>query len=279
MSKSALSVDVLASGKTDNFFFLLHARQHGLLIDPVDAPQAIERVKALGLDHVDLFNTHWHPDHTQGNAQVLKAFPEAKHFGPRAEADLIATHGGSRPDGLLKGDDEVEVGGYRLRVLEVPGHTHGHIALLDEAHFLSGDVIFRAGAGHCHSGDPGVFAKTYRQVVASLPGELVYYPGHDYSRKNLEFARSVEPDSEAIAQALKALKESEDSGASRSLTLYTLAQERQVNPFMRAHLLSLQRQVEEHHGEAWASAQERLGPDASPHDVTFCALRTLRNQW
>ncbi len=203
-----MKIEIIKSQKSDNFFYLLTADDggDGILIDPVDADAALARVEALGAQVKMVVNTHWHPDHTGGNAQVIDA-TKASLAIPAQEAGWIADG-----DQLLAPGDTLRVGDTELKVLLVPGHTQGHIALYAAPYLFSGDAIFVGGAGNARFGSPQVLFRTFRDVLRPLPDDTIFYPGHDYAVRNFEFCLHVQPDNTAAQEALERAKEHRGAG-------------------------------------------------------------------
>lgn len=255
-----MRVHVIASGKTDNYFYLLSAADgtDGLLIDPIDPEAALAALDEHGVTLRYVVNTHGHPDHIGGNAAVCAAtgVPVYVHVG---DASWLSSY-----DELLAGGDTLAVGDVALDVLETPGHTPGHISLYTPGHLFCGDTIFVGGAGNCRfGGDPRTLFRTFRDVLASLPGTTTIYPGHDYARTNLAFAESLEPENAARAAKLAALE-----GAAGH-TLATLDEERAYNPFLRTadpDFLEILR----------AQRPDLVGADP---EETFVSLRRARDSW
>ncbi len=259
-----MQIHPIRSSVSDNWFYLLATDdgRDGLLIDPVDAPAALSAARGAGVEVTKVINTHWHPDHVAGNEAVLQA-TSAQLFVPAGESSLIAGNG----VGLEEGG-ELQVGDHVLRVLLTPGHTQAHISLLSGDHLFSGDVVFAAGAGNCRFGDPLTLCRTFRQIIAALPDSTVFYPGHDYAVRNLEFALHLQPGH------APALEELDRSRGDSQLRLRTLGQERQYNPFLRMDEPDLQDRLRSHHAEAWDAAAGRTDAERA-----FVATRALRNHW
>jgi hydroxyacylglutathione hydrolase len=261
----------LLSQRTDNTFYLVHDGARACLIDPIDAPQAIARIRELGLTLDALLNTHWHPDHVGGNAEILAAFPSVSHLIPAGEADRIQTDP-ARKLVLLAPGDVVRVGQGELQVILTPGHTVGHISLVGEQALLCGDVIFSAGVGHCKlGGDPPTLARTFSQILPTLPEHLTICCGHDYARRNVLFGLSLLPADPALL-AHQARLAAHGEGPLPT----TLGEERAMNPFMRCAEPAVQQAARAGAPQVW-EARRAEGLDAV--DATFCALRALRDVW
>lgn len=271
-----MHVHVLASKVSDNFFYLLEHDGLAALVDPIDAQQAIDAVRERELELVAILNTHWHPDHINGDVAVRAAFPEARVVAGAGDADqieLLLGDQGLRVDERVRGGDVWRLGDAALRVLDAPGHTMGHVIFATDTHLLSGDVLFRAGSGHCRfGGDPGVLYRTYRDVLRALDGALLPCPGHDYAVKNLDLASALQPE----RADLLAAREEAAASPPRTLALKPLSWERQHNPFMRYDDAALRAHLQENHAETFA-AQRALSDDDD--EATWRTLRRLRDQW
>ena len=212
---------------SDNYIWLVHDGESGetAIVDPGDAGPALAEADRRGWPVGQVWNTHWHPDHTGGNLQV-KAATVARVSGP-TRRDIPAI------DVPLAEGAEVRIGRYVGRVIEVPGHTLDHIALIfDEAGVaFVGDTLFAMGCGRLFEGTPEQMFESLRRLTA-LPRETLLYPAHEYTLSNALFAAHAEPDSAAIAERLAAVKALRENG---KITLpTTVAEERETNPFVRA---------------------------------------------
>jgi hydroxyacylglutathione hydrolase len=174
-----------------------------------------------------IWNTHWHADHTGGNA-AIKAATGAHVTAPAAEAARIPT----LDRGVGEGD-VVTLGALAAQVLEVPAHTAGHIAyhLPTERAIFVGDTLFAMGCGRLFEGTPAqMFANMAR--LKALPGETTVYCAHEYTQANGRYARVAEPDNAAIAARMAEVDAARAAG--RATVPTTIALERATNPFMRA---------------------------------------------
>jgi hydroxyacylglutathione hydrolase len=212
---------------SDNYIWLLHDAPSGetAVIDPGDAAPVLAEAERRGWAITQIWNTHWHPDHTGGNVAIKNA-TGARISGP--ESGRIP----GRDIGLAEGA-EVRIGDHIGRVIEVPGHTLDHIALIfdeDNVAFV-GDTLFAMGCGRLFEGTPQQMFNSLNRLAA-LPDETRLFCAHEYTLANARFATHAEPDNARIAARLgkvKSLREADE------ITLPTsVAQERETNPFLRA---------------------------------------------
>lgn len=212
---------------TDNYFWLVHDRESGetAVVDPGEASGVLAEADRRGWTIGQVWNTHWHPDHTGGNLAIKEA------TGARISGPLSETIPG-RDVGLGEGD-ELRLGSQVGRVIEVPGHTRGHIALLfsDEGVAFVGDTLFAMGCGRLFEGTP---EQMYRSLgrLADLPAATRLFCAHEYTLSNARFARHAEPGNVAIAERLTRVEQARNDGKMTVPT--TVAQERETNPFVRA---------------------------------------------
>lgn len=216
----------------DNYGYLIHDRQSGetASIDTPEAEPILAAARQKGWQITQIWNTHWHPDHAGGNAAV-KAKTGARVTGP-AEVSRI----GQAPDRVVTEGDTVALGGFASRVLDVGGHTLGHIAYVFDAERVAfvGDAIFAMGCGRLFEGEPAQMW-TSLSKLAALPAETTLYCAHEYTQSNARFALSVDGDNAALKT--RAAEVDRLRAAGRPTVPMTLAQERETNPFLRAPLL------------------------------------------
>ncbi len=214
---------------SDNYVWLVHEPVSGetMVVDPAVAPPVLEKAEELGWKITQIWNTHWHPDHTGGNAEIKQA-TGCTITGPAAEAGRIPTL-----DVQVKGGDAVQLGDVTAIVLDVPAHTAGHIAFHfaeDKAAFV-GDTLFAMGCGRLFEGTADQMFANMRALEA-LGDDTAIYCAHEYTLSNGRFALTVEPDNKALVQRMAEVIALRDRGEPTVPT--TIALERATNPFMRA---------------------------------------------
>lgn len=214
---------------SDNYIWLIHDTASGetVVIDPAEADPVLTAARERGWSISQIWNTHWHPDHTGGNAGI-KAATGARITGPAAEAAKIPTL-----DATVGEGDAVRIGDHVATVWETPAHTAGHISyhFADDDMIFVGDTLFAMGCGRLFEGTPDqMFVNMQR--LAALPGETRVYGAHEYTLANARYARVAEPDNQAVVIRLAAVEETRAAGEATLPT--TIALERETNPFMRA---------------------------------------------
>ncbi len=214
---------------SDNYIWLAHDDASGdtIVVDPAVAEPVLEAASARGWTISAIWNTHWHPDHTGGNAAIKEA-TGCTVIAPSAEAAKIPT-----ADRLVAEGDTVNLGDVTAQVIDVPAHTAGHIAYhLPEAEIVFvGDTLFAMGCGRLFEGTPAqMFANMQR--LAQLPGDTQVYCAHEYTQSNGRYALVAEPDNEALAQRMAEVDAMRAQGLPTVPT--TIELERATNPFMRA---------------------------------------------
>ena len=213
---------------TDNYVWLIHDSESGetAAVDPSVAQPVLDAAAAKGWRITQILNTHWHPDHTGGNAGIQDA-TGAPVTAP-AEAERV-----SKVDRIVSEGDRVRVCGAEAVVWDIPAHTAGHIAYYfeKEGMIFVGDTMFAMGCGRLFEGTPGQMYSNL-QRIAALPEDVRIYCGHEYTLANARFAAHAEPGNRAIADRLAEVERLRDAG---QITLpTTVAQERETNPFVRA---------------------------------------------
>jgi hydroxyacylglutathione hydrolase len=241
----------------DNYGYLLHDPDSGetACIDTPDAQAYLREAAAKGWQITQIWNTHWHPDHAGGN-EAIKDATGCTVIAPAGEADKIAGI-----DRTVGQGDTVSLGSWQAQVIDVGGHTLGHIAyFVPEAKLaFVGDSVFALGCGRMFEGTAPQFWASLTRIKA-LPQDTLLYCAHEYTESNARFAIHADPDNEALQAYV------EDIGRQRAKGLPTvptvLHRELETNPFLRADDPAM---------------QGRWGGEA-PHE-TFAALRSAKDNF
>lgn len=212
---------------SDNYIWMVHDGREALVVDPGDAAPVLQALRSLKLHLRTILVTHHHGDHTGGVAALREATSAQVH-GPAREAI-------PQPFAPMQDGDEVHTLGLRLSVIDVPGHTAGHIAYFCEdiggaPALFCGDTLFSGGCGRLFEGTPAQMHASLARLAALAPATQVCC-AHEYTLSNLAFARAVEPENAELARYIdhcKALRE-----AGQPTLPSTLATELAINPFLR----------------------------------------------
>jgi hydroxyacylglutathione hydrolase len=213
----------------DNYIWMAHDDASGetVVVDPAEAAPVLAEAQARGWKIGQIWNTHWHRDHTGGNAEI-KAATGCTITGPASEVAKIPTL-----DRQVRESDRVRIGAIEAAVLEVPAHTAGHIAYyLPQAGIaFVGDTLFAMGCGRLFEGTAEQMW-TNMQRLAALPPETRIYCAHEYTQSNGRYALHAEPDNQALIDRMRTVDAMRARGEATIPT--TIALERATNPFMRA---------------------------------------------
>lgn len=220
---SALAITAIPAF-TDNYLWLLERGGQAVVVDPGDAAPVRRVLKERGLALSGILITHWHPDHIGGLASLTQEFP-VPVYGPAAEAARIPgmTH-------RLCENDRVDVLGLHFTVWEVPGHTLGHIAFMEQGFILCGDTLFSAGCGRLFEGTAAQMHHSLSRFSA-LPDPTLVYCTHEYTLANLAFAATVEPSNPYVRDEIIRVRQLRAQNLP-SLPTH-LGRERAINPFLR----------------------------------------------
>lgn len=234
----------------DNYIWLIHGQQNPkrvAAVDPGDAEPVLRALETLGLVLSAILVTHHHRDHTGGVGTLRSRFP-VPVVGPAGEKipELTRTVSGSERVTLPELDVEFEV-------LDIPGHTRGHIAFAGAGAVFCGDTLFSAGCGRLFEGTP---QQMYRSLnsLRELPGDTRMYCGHEYTLNNLRFAATVEPANDDVRRYLETASAKRSSG--RPTLPSTMKLEVGVNPFLRCREPAVREAAERHAGRALADEVE-----------------------
>jgi hydroxyacylglutathione hydrolase len=212
---------------SDNYLWLVHDEESGstAVVDPGDAGPVLAEAERRGWSIDEVWNTHWHGDHTGGNLEI-KSATGARISGPRSE-NIPGR------DVALGEGSEIRLGKHVGRIIEVPGHTLGHVALLFDKERVAfvGDTLFAMGCGRLFEGSPEQMYRSL-QRLAELPADTKLYCAHEYTLANARFAAHVEPGNQAINERLASVARLREAGLPTVPT--TVGEERETNPFVRS---------------------------------------------
>lgn len=245
----------------DNYLWLLVGEGRPppvVMIDPGDPVPVIQTLRRHGLTPTAIFVTHHHHDHI-GGIEALCARYELAVYGPAGERIPHLTH-------PMRQNDRVSLEGLApFTVLDVPGHTAGHIAYFDGRSLFCGDTLFAGGCGRLFE---GTAAQMYASLtaIASLPGDTIVYCAHEYTLSNLRFALHVEPENGALQARYEEAMVLRQRGEPTVPSM--LALEKATNPFLRCHIPAIV-----------AAASRHAGKDLGPGIETFATLRGWKDSW
>lgn len=210
----------------DNYIWMLHDGARAVVVDPGDAAPVVDALERLQLQLTGILVTHHHADHI-GGVDALRSHLDGPVYGPAREripAPYVAMQEG----------DTLQVLGLKFRVIDVPGHTAGHIAYAEESTtaplLFCGDTLFSAGCGRLFEGTPAQMHESLSKLAA-LPDSTQVCCTHEYTLSNLRFAQAVEPVSPAIQAHQRQCESLREQGLSTLPS--SMGLERQINPFLR----------------------------------------------
>lgn len=227
----------------DNYLWLVHGvggSGRAAVVDPGDASAVLRKLDASELSLDSILVTHHHPDHVGGVAELVER-TGAEVYGPARERMPVR----STP---VAGGDRVSLPrlGLEFRVLDVPGHTAGHVAYYGHGAVFCGDTLFSGGCGRLFEGTPGQMLASL-DALAALPDETRVYCAHEYTLANLRFASAVEPGNGDL-KAWQA-EAAERRGRDEPTVPTTIGLERRINPFLRSRSDGVRRSAEAHAGK------------------------------
>ncbi|MBY4896275.1 hydroxyacylglutathione hydrolase [Cupriavidus sp. AU9028] len=254
----------------DNYIWAIHDGRSVAVVDPGDAAPVLAYLERKGLQLGAILITHHHGDHQGGVAQLLASHP----LGPDGRSLPVAGPAtekiGHRTQAVAQGDTvTLAHPALTLRVLEVPGHTAGHIAYTGSLDGLGpvlfcGDTLFASGCGRLFEGTAAQMLRSLDQFAA-LPDDTRVYCAHEYTASNVRFARAVEPRNNALARWQDKVAELRAAGQPTLPT--TIGHEREVNPFLRSRLPQVR--------QALAGRMPADADDAA----AFAALRAWKDEF
>jgi hydroxyacylglutathione hydrolase len=246
---------------SDNYIWMLHDGNEALVVDPGEAAPVLQALEDEGVTLTGILVTHHHADHT-GGIDALRERTGAWVAGPARETIPA-------PFTPLADGDYVDALGLRFQVLDVPGHTAGHIAFYCDAMnaqplLFCGDTLFSAGCGRLFEGTPAQMQASLERLAA-LPDATQVCCTHEYTLSNLRFALAVDPDNadlQAYARHCQMLRDQALPTLPSRIDL-----ERRINPFLRTATPAIQQSL--HHHDATAVAK----------NGAFATLRLWKNDY
>jgi hydroxyacylglutathione hydrolase len=241
---------------SDNYIWVLRENGNAVVVDPGDAAPVIAYLEREGLELTAIISTHHHGDHVGGNRDLVSRWP-VPVFGPADETIPAVTH-------PVREGDRIDVPGIALSlsVLDIPGHTAGHVAFVGPDLLFCGDTLFAAGCGRLFEGTPRQMVTSLAKLAA-LPASTRVYCGHEYTVSNIRFAVAVEPDNQALRE--RQAREEQKRARSQPTLPTSIAQERATNPFLRTDEPSVR-----------AAAQQYAGRQLNDTVAVFAEIRAWK---
>lgn len=205
---------------SDNYIWAVidTEKMTAIIVDPGDASPVIDFLEQKKLQLQGIFITHHHWDHTNGISELKKKY-NVDVFAPATEN----INGVTKP--IQEGDDILN-----FKILDIPGHTLGHIAYYSHDSLFCGDTLFAAGCGKVFEGTAEQMY-TSLMKLAALPETIKIYCGHEYTLNNLYFAKTVEPENKKITERMAKVKEIRAKNLPSLPSI--LSDEKATNPFLR----------------------------------------------
>ena len=210
----------------DNYIWLIRNQRYAAVVDPGDASPVLNYLRREKLELAAILNTHHHADHVGGNAGLLREFP-VPVYGPRNESIPNVTHP------LAEGDRvSVPLLGLEFGVLDIPGHTAGHIAYYGANLLFCGDTLFACGCGKLFEGTAQQMYSSLEKL-SNLPDATLVYCGHEYTLANIQFAKAADPQNAALLKREANVRELRERGMPTLPSDIRL--EKATNPFLRCN--------------------------------------------
>lgn len=245
----------------DNYIWFIEEPESNtlLIVDPGDAKPVIHAIEQQDLHPVALLITHHHYDHIAGINELVNKY-NIPVYGPKTEAIPHITFPLASCESL-----EIDSLFSPIRVLDVPGHTNGHIAFLIDGNLFCGDTLFSAGCGRLLGGTAKQLHASLK-LISSLPEQTMIFCTHEYTQENLRFASQVEPHNKLIRQRILDISALRLAG--KPSLPSSLAVELKTNPFLRCHT-----------AEVIMATEQFCGRKLETAEAVFTSLRSWKDQF
>jgi len=224
---------------SDNYSYLLIDEKLNIAaaVDPAQPEKVLFAAKEQGVQITTVLTTHHHWDHADGNPGMIQEIPNLRVYGGSSKVKAITD--------IVKSGDIIKLGHSLIHVHSVPCHTLDHLFYevedTEDSHqphsLFTGDTLFISGCGRFFEGTADQMYHALYEVAAKLPHNTLVYCGHEYTVKNLQFAKTIEPKNENVLAKLEWAENQRSQN--RSTVPSTIAEELTYNPFMRCNLRSV----------------------------------------
>ena len=245
----------------DNYIWMIHdtSSNCAAIVDPGDSKPVISVIKQAKVKPVAILITHHHPDHIGGIKELLSHY-DIPVFGPAGETIPGIHHSLKEGDKVKLDDIDVE-----FEIIDVPGHTSGHIAYYGNGKLFIGDTLFMAGCGRLFEGTAAQMYSSLSKIM-QLADDTEIYCAHEYTLANLAFAETVEPDNQDIKKRIESCKKLRAAGI--PTVPGTLLTEKHTNPFLRSSEASV-----------ISAARRHTGQDLNKSVDVFAAIRNWKDNF
>ncbi|PHM69145.1 hydroxyacylglutathione hydrolase [Xenorhabdus kozodoii] len=242
---------------SDNYIWLLcDTNKHCVIIDPAESQPVIDILAANQLIPAAILLTHHHHDHVGGVPGLLKQYPGLPVYGPGETQGKGTTH-------IVHENNTIKIESFSFRVIELPGHTLGHIAFYQAPYLFCGDTLFSGGCGRLFEGTAEQMYSSLEKI-SLLPDDTLICCAHEYTVANMKFAKAVLPNNQVIHDYYQEiLKLRENNQATVPTNLQT---EKKINVFLNCHDIDLQKNI-------------GIKPNSIPLSSIFQQLRAYKDRF